>query len=54
MWKKADPIAPSKIISTKINMKKTGYYRKSGELFLQNLSLKKLVDRYETPTFVYD
>ena len=35
-------------------MQKTGYYRKSGELFLQNLSLKKLVDRYETPTFVYD
>ena len=38
----------------KINMQKNGYYRKSGELFLQNLSLKKLVDRYETPTFVYD
>ena len=35
-------------------MRKIGYYRKSGELFLQNLSLKKLVDRYETPTFVYD
>ena len=35
-------------------MQKTGYYRKSGELFLQNLSLKKLVDRYKTPTFVYD
>ena len=35
-------------------MQKTGYYRKSGELFLQNLSLKKLVDHYETPTFVYD
>ena len=35
-------------------MEKIGYYRKSGELFLQNLSLKKLVDRYETPTFVYD
>lgn len=35
-------------------MQKTGYYRKSGELFLQNLSLKKLVDRYETPTFIYD
>ena len=35
-------------------MQKIGYYRKSGELFLQNLSLKKLVDRYETPTFVYD
>ena len=35
-------------------MQKIGYYRKSGELFLQNLSLKKLVDRYKTPTFVYD
>ena len=35
-------------------MQKTGYYRKSGELFLQNISLKKLVDHYETPTFVYD
>ena len=35
-------------------MQKTGYYRKSGELFVQNLSLKKLVDHYETPTFVYD
>ena len=35
-------------------MQKIGYYRKSGELFLQNLSLKKLVDRYQTPTFVYD
>ncbi len=35
-------------------MQKFGYYRKSGELFLQNLSLKKLVDYYETPTFVYD
>ena len=35
-------------------MEKIGYYRKSGELFLQNLSLKKLVDHYETPTFVYD
>ena len=35
-------------------MQKTGYYRKSGELFLQNLSLKKLVDHYGTPTFVYD
>jgi len=35
-------------------MQKTGYYRKSGELFLQNLSLKKLVDHYETPTFIYD
>ena len=35
-------------------MQKIGYYRKSGELFLQNLSLKKLVDHYETPTFVYD
>ena len=35
-------------------MQKTGYYRKSGELFLQNLSLKKLVDHYKTPTFVYD
>ena len=35
-------------------MQKTGYYRKSGELFLQNLSLKKLVDHYDTPTFVYD
>ena len=37
-----------------INMQKIGYYRKSGELFLQNLSLKKLVDHYGTPTFVYD
>ena len=35
-------------------MQKFGYYRKSGELFLQNLSLKKLVDRHETPTFIYD
>ncbi len=35
-------------------MQKIGYYRKSGELFLQNISLKKLVDHYETPTFVYD
>ena len=35
-------------------MQKIGYYRRSGELFLQNLSLKKLVDHYETPTFVYD
>ena len=35
-------------------MQKIGYYRKSGELFLQNLSLKKLVDQYGTPTFVYD
>lgn len=35
-------------------MQKTGYYRKSGELFLQNLSLKKLVDHYKTPIFVYD
>jgi len=35
-------------------MQKIGYYRKSGELFLQNLSLKKLVDHYGTPTFVYD
>ena len=35
-------------------MQKIGYYRKSGELFLQNLSLKKLVDNYDTPTFVYD
>ena len=35
-------------------MQKIGYYRKSGELFLQNLSLKKLVDHYETPTFIYD
>ena len=35
-------------------MQKIGYYRKSGELFLQNLSLKKLVDHYKTPTFVYD
>ena len=35
-------------------MQKIGYYRKSGELFLQNLSLKKLINRFETPTFVYD
>ena len=35
-------------------MQKIGYYRKSGELFLQNLSLKKLVDHYKTPTFIYD
>jgi len=35
-------------------MQKIGYYRKSGELFLQNLSLKKLADHYGTPTFVYD
>ena len=35
-------------------MQKIGYYRKSGELFLQNLNLKKLVDHYGTPTFVYD
>ena len=35
-------------------MQKLGYYRKSGELFLQNLSLKKLADQYGTPTFVYD
>ena len=35
-------------------MQKIGYYRKSGELFLQNLSLKKLADQYGTPTFVYD
>ena len=35
-------------------MQKIGYYRKSGELFLQNLSLKKFADHYGTPTFVYD
>ena len=35
-------------------MQKLGYYRKSGELFLQNKNLKKLVDYYGTPTFVYD
>ncbi len=35
-------------------MQKTGYYRKSGELFLQNISLKKLANTYGTPTFVYD
>ena len=35
-------------------MKKIGYYRESGELFLQNISLKKLADYYGTPTFVYD
>ena len=35
-------------------MQKIGYYRKSGELFLQNLSLKKLADIYGTPTFIYD
>ena len=38
----------------KINMQKIGYYRKSGELFLQNINLKKLVNYYGTPTFVYD
>ena len=38
----------------KIKMQKIGYYRKSGELFLQNINLKKLVDYYGTPTFVYD
>ena len=35
-------------------MQKIGYYRKSGELFLQSINLKKLVDYYGTPTFVYD
>ena len=35
-------------------MQKIGYYRKSGELFLQNISLKKLADDYGTPTFIYD
>ena len=35
-------------------MQKIGYYRKSGELFLQNINLKKLVDYYGTPTFIYD
>ncbi len=35
-------------------MQKIGYYRKSGELFLQNVSLKRLVDFYGTPTFIYD
>ena len=35
-------------------MEKIGYYRKSGELFLQNINLKKLVDNYGTPLFVYD
>ncbi len=35
-------------------MRKIGYYRKSGELFLQNISLKKLADDYGTPTFIYD
>ena len=35
-------------------MQKIGYYRKSGELFLQNINLKKLADQYGTPTFVYD
>ena len=35
-------------------MQKIGYYRKSGELFLQNKSLKKLADDYGTPTFIYD
>ncbi len=35
-------------------MQKTGYYRKSGELFVQDISLKKLADHYGTPTFIYD
>ena len=35
-------------------MQKIGYYRKSGELFLQNVSLKKLANQYGTPTFIYD
>ncbi len=35
-------------------MKKIGYYRKSGELFLQNISLGELANNYGTPTFVYD
>ena len=35
-------------------MQKIGYYRKSGELFLQSISLKKLADHYGTPTFIYD
>ena len=35
-------------------MEKIVYYRKSGELFLQNINLKKLVDNYGTPLFVYD
>mgnify|MGYP001217001390 CR=1 FL=1 len=35
-------------------MKRIGYYRKSDKLFIQNISLQKLVDYYGTPTFVYD
>ena len=35
-------------------MQKIGYYRKSGELFLQNKSLKNLANQYGTPTFIYD
>ena len=35
-------------------MQRIGYYRKSGELFLQNISLKKLANQYGTPTFIYD
>ena len=35
-------------------MNKIGYYRKSGELFLQNISLKRLANQYGTPTFIYD
>ena len=35
-------------------MQKIGYYRKSGELFLQNISLKNLANQYGTPTFIYD
>ena len=35
-------------------MQRIGYYRKSGELFLQNLRLKALADQFGTPTFVYD
>ncbi len=43
-----------KSLQQKIKMQKIGYYRKSGELFLQNISLKKLADDHGTPTFVYD
>ena len=35
-------------------MQRIGYYRKSGELFLQNINLKKMADHYGTPTFIYD
>ena len=33
---------------------KTGFYRKSGELFLQDINLKEIIEIYKTPLFVYD